>query len=106
MDEILGQSSMKWLKQGRISKSTLCWTRNTSESPNDEGACSSSLASILQPPNDVQTRYYLSAKACQGIFRRANRRGKVLPPRLQKALEQVVELSTLSEQASTINQLS
>jgi hypothetical protein len=50
MDEILEQSSTKWLKQGRISKSTLCWTLNTSESPNDAGACSSSLALILQPP--------------------------------------------------------
>jgi hypothetical protein len=90
MDEISGQSSMKWLKQGRISKSTLCWTLNTSESPNDEGACSSSLALILQPPTDVQTRYYLSPKACEGILRRANRRGKVLPERLQKALEAMV----------------
>jgi DNA (cytosine-5)-methyltransferase 1 len=33
-----------------------------------------------------------SATANQGILRRANRRGKVLPARLQKALEQVVEL--------------
>jgi hypothetical protein len=90
MDEISGQSSMKWLKQGRISKSTLSWTHNTSEFPSDEGACSSSLALILQPPTDVPTRYYLSAKACQGILRRANRRGKSLPARLQKALEAMV----------------
>jgi hypothetical protein len=81
---------MKWLKQGRISKSTLSWTLSTSESPNDGGACSSSLALILQHPNDVQARYYLSPKACEGILRRANRRGKNLPARLQKALEAMV----------------
>ena len=106
MDEILQQSSTKWLKQGRVSKSTLSWTRNTLESPNVDVEFSLHLASILQPPSDVPTRYYLSAKACQGILRRANRRGKVLPPRLQKALEQVVELSTLSEPASTITEQS
>jgi DNA (cytosine-5)-methyltransferase 1 len=53
--------------------------------PQRRGACSSSLALILQPPTDVQTRYYLSPKACEGILRRANKRGKVLPERLQKA---------------------
>jgi hypothetical protein len=106
MDEISEQSSMKWLKQGRISKNTLCWTRNILESPNDDVGFSLPLALILQQPNDVPTRYYLSAKACEGILRRANRRSKVLPARLQKALEQVVELSMLSETASTTNQLS
>ena len=61
--------------------------------PNDAGACSSSLALILQHPSDVQARYYLSPKACEGILRRANRRGKVLPARLQTALEAMVESS-------------
>jgi hypothetical protein len=84
-----GSSSTKWLKQGRWQSNGVCWMHNTSEYPNDEGACSSSLSSILSSPTDVQTRYYLSPKACQGILRRANRRGKVLPPRLQKALEQM-----------------
>ena len=106
MDEILEQSSTKWLKQGRISRNTLCWTRNILESPNDDVGFSLPLALILQPPNDVPTRYYLSAKACSGILRRANRRNKLLPERLQKALEMVVESSTLSEQASTTNKLS
>jgi hypothetical protein len=69
----------KWLKQGRWQSNGVCWTHNTSEYPNDEGACSSSLSLILSSPTDVQARYYLSPKACQGILRRANRRGKVLP---------------------------
>ena len=90
MDEILGQSSMKWLKQGRISKSTLSWTRSTLESPKGAEEFFCSLASLLQPPSDVQTRYYLSPKACQGILRRADKRGKNLPAKLQKALEATV----------------
>jgi hypothetical protein len=31
-------------------------------------------------------RYFLSSKACEGILRRANRRGKVLPKALEDAL--------------------
>jgi hypothetical protein len=60
---------------------------NTSESPKGVDECSSSLALILQQPQDVPTKYLLSAKAAQGILRRANRRGKTLPERLQQALE-------------------
>jgi hypothetical protein len=93
-----GSSSTKWLKQGRWQSNGVCWTHNTSEYPNDEGACSSSLSLILSSPTDVQARYYLSPKACQGILRRANRRGKVLPPRLQKALEQMVKPTPTSIQ--------
>ena len=86
MDKILEQSSTKWLKQGRIYKNTLCWTLPSSESPNEEGACSLSLVSILQPPNNVPTRYYLSPKACQGILERASKNGKKLPEQLETAL--------------------
>jgi hypothetical protein len=32
-------------------------------------------------------RFYLSPKACAGILRRAQRRGKELPPALKEALE-------------------
>jgi hypothetical protein len=65
--------------------------RNTSESPNGVEECSSSLSSILQPQHDVPTRYFLSRKACEGVLRRAQRRGKVLPARLQAALEAVAK---------------
>ena len=37
----------------------------------------------------VPQRYYLSAKACAGILRRAEKRGKKLPEQLQAALEEV-----------------
>ena len=57
------------------------------ESPKD--AVESTLSQILQ--TNVPERYYLSAKACEGILRRAERRGKKLPPMLQEALEQMIE---------------
>ena len=56
-------------------------TLNTGESPSV--AVESTLSSILQA--DVPERYYLSAKACEGILRRAERRGKQLPPMLKEA---------------------
>lgn len=37
-----------------------------------------------------QEKYYLSAKACQGILRRADRRGKKLPPMLKTALYEMI----------------
>jgi hypothetical protein len=37
----------------------------------------------------LPTRFYLSSKACAGILRRAEKRGKELPEQLQRALEAV-----------------
>jgi DNA (cytosine-5)-methyltransferase 1 len=48
-------------------------------------AAVSSLPQILQ--TEVQEKYFLSRKACQGIISRAKRRGKELPPMLKQALE-------------------
>ena len=59
---------------------------NTGESPSV--AVESTLSSILQ--EDVPEKYYLSATACEGILRRAERRGKQLPPMLKEALEQMI----------------
>ena len=42
--------------------------------------------------DEAHPKYSLSAKACQGILNRANRRGKKLPEILQKALEAQAEL--------------
>jgi hypothetical protein len=39
--------------------------------------------------SQVPQRFYLSAKACSGILRRAERRGKKLPTMLRVALEAV-----------------
>lgn len=56
--------------------------------PNDGSACSCSLAEVLE--QNVSPKYYLSPLACAGILRRAERRGKELPPMLRQALEGVV----------------
>ena len=72
-------------------------TRNTGESPN-VGA-ESTLSQILEV--DVPKKYYLSAKACEGILRRAERRGKQLPPMLKEALEQMIEREHLGSTDTT-----
>ena len=61
-------------------------THNTSESLSD--AVESSLSEILQV--DAPEKYSLSAKACNGILRRAEKRGKTLPPMLRDALTEVI----------------
>ena len=53
------------------------------ECPKEENV--SLLSQILV--EEAHPKYSLSAKACQGILNRANRRGKKLPEILQKALE-------------------
>lgn len=53
------------------------------EFPKEENA--SLLSQILE--EEAHPKYSLSAKACQGILNRANRRGKALPDILKKALE-------------------
>jgi hypothetical protein len=62
-------------------------TLNTGESPSV--AVESTLSQILEV--NAPGKYYLSAKACEGILRRAERRGKELPPMLKEALEQQIE---------------
>lgn len=64
-------------------------TLNTGECPS--AARESTLSQILEP--NAPTKYYLSAKACRGILRRAEKRGKELPTMLREALEEAVSLS-------------
>jgi hypothetical protein len=54
------------------------------ESPREENA--SRLSQILE--DAPHPKYCLSEKACSGILRRAERRGKELPPMLREALEE------------------
>ena len=49
------------------------------------GAVASSLSDVLET-GPVPRRYYLSATACKGILRRAEKRGKELPDQLKQAL--------------------
>ncbi len=61
-------------------------TLSTSEFHSGAVACS--LSDILET-GDVPQRFFLSAKACTGILRRAEKRGKTLPPQLARALQAV-----------------
>lgn len=63
-----------------------CLTLSISELPNDAAVCS--LSEVLE--TDVPEKYYLSAKACAGILRRAEKRGKELPRHLRSVLEKKV----------------
>ena len=75
-----GATTMKWEDDGAWLGE--CMTRNTGESPN--AAVVSRLSQILEVT--PQEKYSLSAKACQGILRRAERRGKDLPELLKTVL--------------------
>lgn len=55
----------------------------SSSKPNEQV----NLSEILQ--SSASERYYFSAKACAGILRRAEKRGKELPPTLREALAYV-----------------
>ena len=75
-----GATTMKWEDDGAWLGE--CMTRNTGEPPN--AAVVSRLSQILEAT--PQEKYSLSAKACQGILRRAERRGKDLPETLKAVL--------------------
>jgi len=64
------------------------WTLNTS---GYHSADAVSLSSVLEMEASIPPKYYLSSKACQGILRRAERRGKQLPPILEQALRARVQ---------------
>ena len=86
-DEILGPSSGRWGKSGTGFHGE-CWTHNSSEFPKDADVCS--LSDVLET-GEVPQVFYLSPKACQGILRRAEKRGKELPPQLAQALLTVAQ---------------
>jgi hypothetical protein len=82
---ILVPSSGRWANSG-MGSPTGFLTLNTSEWPKD---AEESLLSDTLETGDLPERYYLSPKACQGILRRAEKRGKQLPQMLKEALEAV-----------------
>ena len=69
------------------SQSGACLTLKTSESHSAAVACS--LSQVLEPWRDELLKFCLSQKAATGILRRAENRGRTLPPRLVNALEQL-----------------
>ena len=72
-----------WQNCQRVISHGEYWMLNIGASPSV--AEESFLSQILQA--EVPEKYYLSAKACLGILRRAEKRGKELPPELKAALE-------------------
>ena len=93
-DGTLVPSSGRWQNAGMGSPTEFLtlslseWNHTLLPSPNAGGVCS--LSDVLEVGN-VPQRYYLSAKACKGILRRAENRGKVLPEQLAAALKAVVD---------------
>ncbi len=80
-------SDVSWpdFKNSGMGSPTELLTLSTSEFPSV--VVESSLLDILQETGTVPLRFYLSAKACAGILRRAAKRGRELPERLRLALE-------------------
>ena len=95
-DGTLVPSSGRWKTSGMASP-TECLTLSTSEWPSDADVC---LLSDTLETGVLPQRFFLSATACQGILRRAEKRGKKLPEMLQSALMSVVELEATTKAMS------
>ena len=80
----------RWQNSGMVAHGE-SWTLSSSECPS--AAAASSLSDILET-GVVPRRYFLSAKACAGILRRAAKRARALPPLLRMALEHVARTIT------------
>ena len=67
---------------------------NISDWPSGAAVCS--LSQVLVR-GSIPEQYFLSSKACAGILRRAEKRGKQLPTQLRLALQAAVEGSNAPE---------
>src|SRR3546814_17977590 len=76
-------------------------TLTISEWPNDAAVCS--LSQILEK-GPIPQRFFLSAKACLGILRRAEKRGKELPEQLARALKAVAGSAPTSNSEADCSQ--
>ena len=83
-----GGQTLVWLSDPSREQLGEFSTLNISDSPNDAVACS--LSSVLET-GPIPSKYFLSAKACLGLLRRALARGKTLPELLRRALEAVAQ---------------
>ncbi len=79
-----GGQTPEWYEAEALISLGACTTPNISAQHSGAGVCF--LSAILQ--EEVPEKYSLSPKACAGILRRAERRGKDLPPLLKAALIQ------------------
>ena len=83
----------EWFEGGQLTSHGEHPMPNIGESPSEERE--SNLLEILQ--EDAPRDYYLSATACRGILRRAENKGKELPPILKMALEQQAGISQTTD---------
>jgi len=83
-DGTLPSSFKGWRNSGMASLGGYL-TLSTPEYHSDAVVCS--LSEVLE--TDVPRKYYLSPRACRGILRRAEKRGRELPPPLKQALQAV-----------------
>lgn len=95
-DGLLVPSSGAWANSG-TGGPTEAWTLSSSTWHSDASVCS--LSDILEDAGNVPPKYYLSPRACAGILRRAEKRGKDLPHALRQALQAVAEGSSGLEKA-------
>lgn len=82
--ETLPSSFEGWSNAGMASVGGYL-TLSISEWPSAAVVCS--LSEVLE--TDVPLKYFLSATACRGILRRAERRNKKLPPLLEQILQAI-----------------
>jgi len=92
--EISEPSCVRWRNSGTVSHGA-CWTFSTPEwtaSPErlPSGGAVCGLSDVLEETDESLLKYFLSARACSGILRRAERRGKDLPPLLDTALREMI----------------
>lgn len=95
-EEILRDSLTRLGTAGILSHGG-CWTANSCEwtsgagqSPRDGGVCG--LSDVLEMTGGHLRKYYLSRKDCEGIIRRAAKRGKKLPQMLEDALKDMIAM--------------
>lgn len=84
--QVANGQPQEWLEGGRLTQLGESLTLNIGEYPSVENE--STLSEILE--DNVPEKYYLSPKACLGILRRAENKGRKLPDNLRIALEQKV----------------
>lgn len=98
-DEILLTFSQGYKNAGLLCRGA-SGMHSFSASLSEGDGCSSSrtsLRSVLE--KNVPRRYWLSARACAGILKRAQKRGKDLPALLKTALEWVASSAPRADPA-------
>ena len=84
-EEMILPRSFEGFQNSGICRPGECWTLSTSES--HSGGVECSLWQVLETA--PAPKYFLRARACAGILRRAEKRGRELPEALRQALEAV-----------------